>query len=260
MDTQDVVSAAREVGDHPVVEGGARLGYAVNGVVHLLIAWLGIQVAFGQSSTNADQSGALATVAERSGGRLLLWVAVAGFALLAMWQLTEAVVRRKLSVRVKSVSKGLLYLALAWSAFGFTQGAGKDSEQQSVDFTAELMRRPAGQWLVAAVGVGILGVAGYHVVKGWRKRFLEDLREHPGGWAVRAGQVGYIAKGIALGFVAALFIGAAWAQSPKNATGLDGALHTMLAAPLGQGLLLLVSAGFAAYALYSFARSRYAKV
>jgi isoaspartyl peptidase/L-asparaginase-like protein (Ntn-hydrolase superfamily) len=39
--------AAGEVTDHPVVDAGARVGYAVNGVLHLLIAWLGPQVAFG---------------------------------------------------------------------------------------------------------------------------------------------------------------------------------------------------------------------
>ncbi|MEP7035140.1 MAG: hypothetical protein ABI934_06105 [Actinomycetota bacterium] len=31
-------------------------------------------------------------------------------------------------------------------------------------------------------------------VKGWTKRFLRDLREHPGMIATRAGVVGYIAR------------------------------------------------------------------
>lgn len=255
-----VTDAVREVGDHPIVEGGARLGYAVNGLLHLLIAWLAVQVALGVRAAKADQSGALATLTDSNLGTLTLWAAVVGFALLAMWQVTEAVVRRKRSVKLKSIGKAIVYAAIGWSALGFLRGSGCDSTTQSRDITATLLNAPLGRVLVGVVGLFILGIAGYHVYKGWTRRFMRDLREHPGSWAVWSGVAGYIAKGIALAFVAFLFLIAAIRGTPDEATGLDGAMRKLTELPGGGLPLLVIAAGFAAYGVYSLARARFARV
>lgn len=260
MDSSDVTSAARRAGDHPVIEAGARLGYAVNGLMHLLIAWLGLQLAFGSGGGSADQSGALATLAGNGLGKVVLIVAVAGFALLALWQVAEALARGDAGDRIKAISKAVLYTALAFSALAFVRGSGKSSSAQTQDFTVQLMAKPMGRALVAAVGLVVVGIAVYHVVKGVRKKFLDDLRERPGRWAVIAGQVGYIAKGAALLIVGGMFVVAGMKNSAAETTGLDGALRALLDLPFGKALLVAVSVGFAAYAVYSFARSRYAKV
>lgn len=259
-DAATVTDAVREVGDHPIVEGGARLGYAVNGLLHLLIAWLAVQVALGVRAAKADQSGALATLTDSTLGTLTLWAAVVGFALLAMWQVTEAVIRRKRSVKLKAAGKTIVYAAIGWSALGFLRGSGSDSSTQTVDITARLLGAPLGRVLVAVVGLAVLGVAGYHGYKGWTRRFLHDLREHPGTWAVWSGVGGYIAKGIALAFVGALFLVAAAQGNPDKATGLDGAMRALMELPGGSVPLLIIAVGFAAYGVYSMARSRVAKV
>jgi hypothetical protein len=260
VDSSDVTSAARRAGDHPVIEAGARLGYAVNGLMHLLIAWLGVQLALGSGGGSADQSGALATLAGNGLGKVLLIVAVAGFALLALWQVAEALGRGDAGDRIKAGSKAVLYAALAFSALSFLRGSGKASGAQTQDFTVQLMAKPMGRALVAALGLVVVGVAVYHVVKGARKKFLDDLREHPGRWAVIAGQVGYIAKGAALLIVGGMFVVAGLQNNAAETTGLDGALRSLLELPYGKALLIAVSVGFAAYAVYSFARSRYAEV
>lgn len=114
--------------------------------------------------------------------------------------------------------------------------------------------------LVGALGLGIIGAGGYHVSKGWRAKFLEDLVQHPGTWAVLAGRVGYVAKGIALVVMGLLFVAGAVHGSAAETTGLDGALHSLREQPFGSILLTLVGAGIAAYGVYSFARARYARV
>lgn len=263
MDTNDVKQAAARAGDHPALENAARLGYATSGVLHLLIGWLGLQVAWsGGGGQTADQSGALQSLAGNGVGRIVLWLAVIGFLGLALWQLTEAVVGRgEASDRVKAIAKFVVYLFLTFAAFSYARsGSGSSSSQQSVDFTASLMSKPFGKILVGAVGLAVVGVGAYHVYKGWKKKFLQDLREHPGQWVVRAGVFGYVAKGVALGVVGALFVIAAAQSQPDKASGLDGALHTLRDAPFGQILLTLVALGFASYAVYSFARARYARV
>lgn len=252
--------AAGRAGNHPVVEWGARLGYAASGVLHLLLAWLGLQVATGHTRKQASQAGALATLAQHSLGLVMLWVVAVGFALLAIWQVTEVVTRRETSDRAKAAGKAVLYAVLTWTALTFALGGHTSSNKQTEDFTRTLMGAPAGRVLVALVGVAVLGVAAYHVYKGWKEKFLEDLQEHPGRWAVVAGRVGYIGKGIALAAVGVLFIVAALQQQARKATGLDGALRSLRDLPAGTVVLVGVVLGLASYGVYSFARARYARV
>jgi len=263
MNTTEASTAAREAGNSKVVEWGARLGYVTLGVIHLLIAWIALKVAWGigGGSKDADTSGALQTLSSTTTGVLLLWICVVGFLLLAVWQLLEAAVGfGETSDRLKAAAKGVTYLFFGWTTFKVGQGAGSSSEKQTEDFTASLMGSPGGRFLVGLVGLVVLGIAGYHVYKGWTKKFLEDLREHPGDWAVTAGRIGYIAKGVALVIVGFFFLVAAWQADADKAQGLDGALKTLKDAPFGPFLLTLVAAGIAAYGVYSFARSRYARV
>ena len=55
------------------VEVIARSGYPVNGVLHLLIAYIIVRIAFGFRG-EADQTGALATLADQRGGESSLWI------------------------------------------------------------------------------------------------------------------------------------------------------------------------------------------
>jgi hypothetical protein len=251
--------AAAKAGDHPVVEWGARLGYAASGVLHLVLAWLTVQIATGAGG-QASQSGALATVAQQPFGLFLLWVLAIGFVLLALWQVTEIVTAREAFDKAKAAGKAVMYAALAYTAFVFALGGHTSSNKQTKDFTRTLMDAPAGRFLVGAVGLAIIGVALYHVYKGWKKKFLDDLQEHPGHWAVVAARVGYIGKGIALIAVGALFVAAAIQQHVGKTTGLDGGLKSLRDLPAGTVILIGIALGLAAYGIYSFARARYARV
>lgn len=262
MGVQDVRSTVRQAGDHPAVEAMARVGYAVSGVMHLLIAWIALQLAFASTPKAADQSGALQTLAGNSVGKLTLWVAVLGFLGLAVWQATEAIggYAGKASDRIKATAKAVVYLALAWTTFGFARGQATSSKQQTVDFTASLMSKSGGRTLVMLIGVAIIGVGIYHLYKGMTRRFLRDLVGDPGTAATWAGVLGYCGKGVALAVVGILFVGAGAHRAPAQATGLDGALRALRGQPLGAALLTAVAIGLAAYGVYSFARARYARV
>ncbi|WP_239100086.1 DUF1206 domain-containing protein [Phycicoccus sp. CSK15P-2] len=259
----DVEHATRGTNDNPVVEWGARVGFAVVGLMHLLIGWLALKVAWGGGGgENADSTGALQTLAGSATGAVLLWVGVAGFALLSVWNVTEGALRNDdTSDRVKLVAKGVAYAFFAVTTFRIVAlGSSSDGEKQTDDVTQVLMGSPAGQVLVGIVGLVVLGIAGYHVYKGWAKKFLEDLREHPGTWAVYAGRAGYVAKGVALLVVGFFFLVAAWQADADEAKGLDGALKSLKDMTAGPLVLTVVAVGIAAYGVYSFARARYARL
>ncbi|MEP7159721.1 MAG: DUF1206 domain-containing protein [Dermatophilaceae bacterium] len=258
---------ARDAKDHPALHAAVRVGYAGSGVIHLLIAWAALGIAWAPSGGGtADQSGALAQVAAQPWGRPLLWVTVVGFAGLGLWQLTEAIGgwhphgRDGLAARSKALGKMVAYLALGWTAATFARGGSSDSSTQTTDATRTLMSGAGGQFLVALLGVAVISIGAYHVFKGWTKKFLEDLVTDPGEVAEQAGRYGYMAKGVALAIVGGLFIVAAWHARANEARGLDGALRTLAETPHGTVLLTVVAVGIAAYGLYSFFRARYTKL
>ena len=182
----DVSKVANQVEGHPVLQIGARVGYAVSGALHLLIGWIGLQVAWFASGKSADQSGALQTLAGSALGGVTLWVAVLGFLALGLWQLANALAARSTldsspwAVRAKGIAKAVLYLALAWTSFSTAKGHPTSSKAQSSDFTATLLQHTGGRLLVSLIGLVVIGVGGYHVVKGWTKKFLQDLSGNPG--------------------------------------------------------------------------------
>jgi len=249
---------ARRANDHPAIEAGARAGYAASGVLHLVIAWLAVQLVLGDNAQKTDQTGALRQLASTPAGSVLLWAVLAGFVLLGLWNVTEAAARSGKG-RAKPAVKVVVYAVLAVTAWSVLQGSSSSADQTQ-GATAQLMTTSLGVLLVGAIGLVVLGVGVHHLAKGARATFLRDLRQHPDAWVVRLGRLGYLAKGIALGIVGALFIVAATTHDPEKAGGLDAALHALLGVPAGGVFVVVVALGLACFGLYSFARARYAKV
>lgn len=265
-----VEDTAQKFAEHPVFENLARGGFVMSGLVHVLIGVIALRLALGDSSQDADQGGALQTVASAPGGSIMLWGGGLAMAALAIWHLAEAWFgarwKRSGSDRavhpLKTLGKAGVYAALAVTALRFAAGGGSDSGEQTTELTAGMMSTPAGRVLIVAVGLGVLGVGGYHVYKGASRGFERDLRlprgETMGAAIAVTGVVGYIAKGIALMIVGLMFGWAALSADPEKASGLDGALKTLASLPAGSVLLGVVGAGLILYGVYAVLRSRYA--
>jgi hypothetical protein len=268
------VSTADRAGSSDGLENLARIGLLAYGLVHLLVAWLALQLAWGGGGGEADQSGAMATLAQSPVGKPLLWIIAVGLLALAVWQAAEVLQwrfgwsasgqakKKALGKTIKSLTKTTVYVVLAVLAITFATGSGTSSAQSQQQTTAGIFGWPGGRFLVGIAALVLIGVGGYHVVKGVKKTFLEeiDLADAPPSATrliTRLGQVGYPAKGIALALVGGLLGYAAITFDPSKATGLDGAMRAILSAPGGEILLTLVAIGIAAFGAFLFARARY---
>nr|WP_296778673.1 DUF1206 domain-containing protein [Rhodococcus sp. (in: high G+C Gram-positive bacteria)] len=258
--------AAENVQNSDLFEKAARAGHFVSGLLHILIGYIAIRLAFGQGG-NADQSGALQELGSKPGGSIALWIAVVAFVALALWRVMEAIVGKRSDEdagsamdRLKAGSLAVVYLAFAWSTFGFASGSGKSSGQQNAGMTAQLMGNSFGKFVLIVVGLVVVGVGGYHVYKGVSKNFLDDLEGSHSKGIEGLGIAGYAAKGIALIGAGALVIVAVFTSDPSKATGLDGAVKTLGSQPFGQILLVLAGVGIALYGLYAFVLARYARM
>jgi hypothetical protein len=271
----DAVARAREVTDHPVLTHLARVGLVAYGVLHVLIGWLAFQIAWsGRSATeDADQTGALQTVASSPGGRVLLWVIGLGMLALALWQAGE-VLRwwtgllsperrvRAAVVCTKCSAKAVVYAVLGVTALFFAVGAEYDAADRFRDLTDDALEIPGGSAVVVLLGLGVAAVGLYVLVRGVTGGFMKDvdLDAAPDRWEPlieRIGSVGYVAKGIAFAVSGGLLVYAAATEDVSTATGLDGAMRAIAAVPTGRWLLTAVAVGFAAFGCYALARARY---
>lgn len=248
-----------------------RVGLVAYGLVHVLVAFLAIRIAIGESgSAKPSKGGALQTIAGQPGGVVLLWLIVVGLAAFTVWQLAIAIwghrniqdggrrTRRRLSSAAHAIVVAALAVTAAKTAMGSSSSGG--GGQQTL--TAKVLAMPAGFVLVGAVGVAVICVAAVLVYRGWKKKFTEEL-DFTGASptavkaAVRLGQIGYGALGVAYGTVGVLIVAAAATHDPNKQTGLDAALKTLAEQPYGKVLLGIIAVGLACFGLYCVLDARY---
>jgi hypothetical protein len=267
---EEAEESAEEVADSAPMRLAARVGLVANGLIHLLVAWLAVQVAFGRNE-RADQGGALQAIAAQPFGRVLLWLVTAGFAAVVVWRLREAFwgfryvsdASQRTRKRLFSTGQAAVFTVLALLAGRVAGGSPAGAGGQSG--SAQLLRVPGGRWLLVAIGVGVLVTGAVMAYRGWRKAFTEDMALYQADpttrrVAERFGQVGAIAKGVAFVIIGVLVGVAALTSQPARAEGLDAALKTLAAQPFGPVLLVVVALGLASYGVFCFFDARYHRV
>ncbi|MGI9085791.1 MAG: DUF1206 domain-containing protein [Aeromicrobium sp.] len=264
--------AGQQARHSTTMRAGARVGLVAYGVVHLLVAWIALQVAW-SGGGDASGGGALRKLAEQPFGVTLLWITVLGLVVLALWQLLAAVLGyqseddekkrtfKRLSAAARTVAYGFLAFAAARIAAG-SGGSGGRSKEEGV--TATLLAVTAGRVLVGAIAIAILALALRQAWRGITDGFTNDLEVQAttgssGTTVLALGRIGYVAKGVAFGIIAVLFATAAVTYDADKAGGLDDALGTLREQPFGPYLLTVVALGIAAFGIFCFAWARHAR-
>ncbi|HET9873811.1 MAG TPA: DUF1206 domain-containing protein [Propionibacteriaceae bacterium] len=236
------------------------------GVVHAVIAWIALQVAWGGRG-DASSQGALRELGSQPLGSVLLWVVAAGMFTLVVWQALEAAFGyewmdggKRLRRRLASVGRAIVYLAIGISAARVALGSGgRSGDAAEQTLTARLMSAPFGRILVAIVGLAVIAVGVSQIVRGVRKRFKEELTGAASDATVKLGTAGFTAKGVALIIIGLLFGWAAATYDPDKAGGIDAALKTIRDQPFGSVLLTVMALGILAFGLFCFSWSRRAR-
>jgi hypothetical protein len=248
---------------------GGLVGY---GIIHLLFAWLILQIAFGASGADADQSGALHNLAEKPYGRTLIVVIIIGLIAMTLWQLLEAAIghraergRHRLYERIVSAARAVFYLYFTWTGSKVLRGKKASSADTQQKASEDLMDTGGGRITVALIGIAIAAIGIGLVIYGVRQKFEKHLKTSQMSaqmrrLSLRLGVAGYAAKGTAYGIAGLLFLVAAIQYDPDKARGLDATLTVMAESGYGTWLLALTALGIAAYGLFSIVQARYRKV
>jgi hypothetical protein len=137
--------------------------------------------------------------------------------------------------------------------------------RQEDRFTARVLDFPLGRWLIAAIGLAIVGAGVFNLWRGLTARFRKRLKLRKMGELedrvfTTVGVVGHLARGLVFGLIGFFLVRAAYQYDAKEAIGLDGALSKVLQQDYGDTLLGFVATGLLAYGLYSFVEARYREV
>ena len=269
--TARAAGTARRASDSPASRALARAGLTARGVLYILIGWVAILVALGQTSHEADQQGALQLLAGQPYGLVSLWLLGIGFAGYAFWRLSEAAFGvtgegNGAGARLKSLVRALIYAFFAYLTFKIIAGTGTGSQtKKQQDLTATVMHHPGGQWLVGIVGLVIVIVGLMLVFEGIRGKFLKylqlsQLSPRKRRLVERLGMIGTAARGAVFALVGVLVIDAAVTYQPAKAGGIDKALLTLRNEPFGEFLLILAALGLIIFGAYGLCEARWRRV
>ena len=249
------------------VDRSGRVGLIAYGLVHLTIGWLALQLAFGDRAGSASAEGAIHELAQQPFGVVVVWLVAVGMFLLTVWQGIEAIFGHRdeegatrVRKRLTSAGKAVVYALIGVSAVQVAVGSGKSGGTDST--TAKVMNLPAGQLLVGAIGLGIIGIGAYFVFIAWTEKLHHKLdakgKAGASGTAyLWLGRIGFTAKGVAFGIVGGLFVYAALTHEANKSGGLDQALVKVLNQPYGPAMLAAIAVGFGCFGVFCFARARH---
>lgn len=266
---------ARQAANSSAMDAAARWGFGARGVIYLLIGVLALQIAFGAGGAQADRGGALAEIAGKPMGSILLWALGAGMAGMALWRLSEALFGatgadgRKAHKRLFSAARSVFYGFAAYSVLAFAAGdkssGSGSSDQQSVDITARAMEWPAGRWIVGIVGVAISAIGIWIGIRAATRAFHKHLKLGQMSHAARqfmdgTGIAGGVGRGILFAAIGVFVVQASVEYAPDKAKGFDDTLRSFTDTPAGPWLLVLVAAGLALFGFFSFGMARWRRV
>jgi hypothetical protein len=270
MSTGTYVASGRPSGDWRT--GLARAGLVAKGVLYITLGVLALQLAFGSGGgEQASQTGAIQRLSEAPFGSVLVALLAAGLLCHGVWQLVntltgDPVEGGEAAKRVKYGVKTVIYLGLGGLAVSVVAGgssAGGSGGGGGTDRAAStLLGLPGGVWIVGAVGVVIVLVGLYELVRhAAQAQFMERINRTSDGHVRRhvrqAGRAGYAALGIVSLITGGFFVLAAVRHDPQESKGMSEALQTLAEQPWGPWLLTGVAAGLVLYGVFALAEARY---
>ena len=271
-----VTGRARRASDSQGTRALARAGLTARGVIYILIGWVALLVALGQSTREADQQGALQLLASKPYGLVSLWLLAIGFAAYALWRLSEAAFgvagegngasgASGAGPRLKSLGRGVVYAGFVYLTVKVITGMQGSQSRQQQDVTAQAMQHPAGRWLVGIAGVIVVIIGLVLLMEGIRHKFMKNLRTS--GMSARTrrivkwlGTIGTSARGVIFALAGVLVIEAAVTHNAAKSGGIDKALLTLRDQPFGVVLLVLAALGLVTFGVYGLCEARWRKV
>lgn len=267
---------AQRAANSTAVSAAARAGFVARGVIYVLIGVLSLRIALSDGGgKQADRGGAIAEIAEKPFGTVLLWLLGVALAGMALWRLSEAAFGqagpdgKKASKRAMAAGRFVFYGFVSYSVLSYAAGdngsGSGSSDKNSQDVTAKALDWPGGQWIVAVAGIAVAAAGVWIAVRAIRHKFHKHLKMFEMSEKTRKaidflGMFGGATRGIVFAVAGVFAVVAAVQHKPGKAKGMDDTLRSFTETPAGPWLLVLIAVGLAAFGVFSWANARWRKV
>ena len=267
-------TVVKRAASNPVLELLERLGYAARGTLYVVMGVLAFRIASGTPGGQAtDLTGSLVFLIANPFGKLVLITITVGLVAYSLWGFVRAIYdpmhrgrdATGIMARLGFVSSAVSYAAIALFGLGVLLGSGGaagDSTQKSV---TSLLSHPFGGALTVVVGLVAFGIGIGQFVEAYKATFAADLTgaemsESQRKIAIALGRFGMAARGVSFLVIGWFLVQAGFHDNAAQAHGFGGAFLFLLGQPFGQVLVGVVSLGFIALGLHSFACARWVRL
>jgi len=259
---------------NPKLELLERIGYAVRGLLYVVMGFLALRIALAQRGGKAtDLSGSLVWLTGNPFGTLVLIVAIIGLAAYSIWGLVRAVYdplhrgrdKKGIAARLGFLTSAFSYAAIAFFALQILAGQGSAAHDSTQKTVSSLLTNPAGGFITEILGVIAIGIGIGQFIEAYRATFKNDLKaaemsESERNAAIAFGRFGMAARGVTFLVVGWFLIQAGIHHDPHEAHGFGGAFLFLLAQPYGHLLVAVIALGFIALGLHSLACARWVRL
>ena len=247
----------------------ARLGFAVKGVLYLLVGGLALRFALGDGGRLTDPHGLIGPLLAAPYGRPLVGSLAVGLAMYAAWRFIEAFADanhrgsdpRGLASRAIYALSGIIYSVLAWDAAALA--FARDGGAGGTELPPTILGSELARWAALLIAAALIGYGILQLRRAMSSQLSEQLspgrvRRQAGEWAVnisRAGMAGRAVVLMVMGFV----IGRRALVSADSAAQTDtgDSLRLIATLPTGDWLLALIALGLMSYGVFQLIHARF---
>ena len=251
------------------VESLARLGFAVKGILYLMLGGSALAFALRMGGHVTDLRGEVAWLLRAPGGRWLVGAFACGLALYAAWRFLEAFAdanrkgrgSRALASRAVYAISGVVYGVLAYDAARLASARTGARGELAIPptLTGSALAEPVAILVALAIGAyGVLQIRKAFSAKLSDQLHLARVQRHAGDWPVRISRAGIGGRGAVLvGIAAALLRRATESAAAAASVGTADSMRLAGALPNGRWLLGGMAAGLMAYGVFQLVQARY---
>ena len=257
-----------------LIEWAARVGYGALGFVYLSAGVLTFLAATDRIRDAAGSKEATFWLADQPFGRWWLFLLGLGLLAFVQWCVLHSVFDadhegtkwRGLMKRASHAGNGLFHGILAVSVFGLLHKEPVDPNALETaanqDRAAMVLSLPFGDWLLIAIGLGIIAAGVSNIVNGLREDFTRKLacsaevcrRVAP------IAKAGNVARGVSFVPLGIFVVMGGLHSRASEVRSFGAALDGLEAQPGGPWILAFTAIGLMAFGAFSFVEARFSRI
>lgn len=252
----------------------ARIGLISKGFIYCLIGIVAFMSALkigGESYNHTNKKGLMSLIQQQFAGQFLLVLLILGLLCYCVWRGVQCFSdtenkgnnSKGFAKRGRYLLSGLIYLSFAIAAAQvLVHSSGDNGGNNNQKIIRELLAKPFGQYLAGIAATIIAGVGIYQIIYGISGKYKKHvtglhLQTSASTYLLKAGTIGYIARGIVWLIIAWLMFKAAIHANSKDAGDTNQAFQFIEDTSYGPLLSGLLGLGLLLYGIFNFIRARF---